>query len=108
MLIAGVQNASSGTTNEMTDTITATQQTVVIAGTVVDEAGEPVIGANISIGKNPEIIAVSDTNGFFSLKKNSRRRNHKGRIFRLRTRNGASHQGQADLSHRHEDRCIAT
>ncbi len=69
MLIAGVQNASSGTTNEMTDTITATQQTVVIAGTVVDEAGEPVIGANISIGKNPEIIAVSDTNGFFSLKK---------------------------------------
>lgn len=40
-----------------------------IAGTVVDEAGEPVIGANISIGKNPEIIAVSDTNGFFSLKK---------------------------------------
>lgn len=53
----------------MTDTITATQQTVVIAGTVVDEAGEPVIGANISIGKNPEIIAVSDTNGFFSLKK---------------------------------------
>lgn len=25
MLIAGVQNASSGTTNEMTDTITATQ-----------------------------------------------------------------------------------
>lgn len=69
MLIAGVQNASSGTTNEMTDTITATQQTVVIAGTVVDEAGEPVIGANIYIGKNPEIIAVSDTNGFFSLKK---------------------------------------
>lgn len=69
ILIAGVQNASSGTTNEMTDTITATQQTVVIAGTVVDEAGEPVIGANISIGKNPEIIAVSDTNGFFSLKK---------------------------------------
>ncbi|PWL58132.1 MAG: SusC/RagA family TonB-linked outer membrane protein [Bacteroidales bacterium] len=69
MLIAGVQNASSGTTNEMTDTITATQQTVVIAGTVVDEAGEAVIGANISIGKNPEIIAVSDTNGFFSLKK---------------------------------------
>lgn len=69
MLIAGVQNASSGTTNEMTDTITATQQTVVIAGTVVDEAGEPIIGANISIGKNPEIIAVSDTNGFFSLKK---------------------------------------
>lgn len=69
MLIAGVQNASSGTTNELTDTITATQQTVVIAGTVVDEAGEPVIGANISIGKNPEIIAVSDTNGFFSLKK---------------------------------------
>ena len=69
MLIAGAQNASSGTTNEMTDTITATQQTVVIAGTVVDEAGEPVIGANISIGKNPEIIAVSDTNGFFSLKK---------------------------------------
>lgn len=69
MLIAGVQNASSGTTNEMTDTITATQQTVVIAGTVVDEAGEPVIGANISIGKNPEIIAVSDTNVFFSLKK---------------------------------------
>lgn len=69
MLIAGVQNASSGTTNEMTDTIIATQQTVVIAGTVVDEAGEPVIGANISIGKNPEIIAVSDTNGFFSLKK---------------------------------------
>lgn len=69
MLIAGAQNASSGTTNEMTDTITATQQTVVIAGTVVDEAGEPIIGANISIGKNPEIIAVSDTNGFFSLKK---------------------------------------
>ena len=69
MLIAGVQNASSGTTNEMTDTITATQQTVVIAGTVVDEAGEPIIGANISIGKNTEIIAVSDTNGFFSLKK---------------------------------------
>lgn len=69
MLIAGVQNASSGTTNEMTDTITATQQTVVIAGTVVDEAGEPIIGANISIGKNLEIIAVSDTNGFFSLKK---------------------------------------
>ena len=69
ILIAGVQNASSGTTNEMTDTITATQQTVVIAGTVVDEAGEPVIGANISIGKNPEIIAVSDTSGFFSLKK---------------------------------------
>lgn len=69
MLIAGVQNASSGTTNEMTDTITATQPTVVIAGTVVDETGEPVIGANISIGKNPEIIAVSDTNGFFSLKK---------------------------------------
>ena len=51
MLIAGIAVAHA-------DTIT---------GTVTDDTGEAIIGANISLNDSTEVIAVSDSNGKFSI-----------------------------------------
>ncbi len=72
MLLTGVPAAFSGTVYESVDNDTVAATSVshqgMIAGTVVDEAGEPIIGASVSIGKSPETVAITDVNGFFSIK----------------------------------------
>ena len=69
MLLAGTPVAFSGTINETGDSVRteASANPAVVTGTVIDESGEPVIGANISLKGSNDIIAVSDSNGLFSI-----------------------------------------
>lgn len=69
MLLAGTPVAFSGTINESGDSVRteASANPAVVTGTVIDESGEPVIGANISLKGSNDIIAVSDSNGLFSI-----------------------------------------
>lgn len=69
MLLAGTPVAFSGTINESGDSVRteANANPAVVTGTVIDESGEPVIGANISLKGSNDIIAVSDSNGLFSI-----------------------------------------
>lgn len=69
MLLAGAPVAFSGTINETGDSVRteASANPAVVTGTVIDESGEPVIGANISLKGSNDIIAVSDSNGLFSI-----------------------------------------
>lgn len=70
MLLAGTPVAFSGTINESGDSVRteANANPAVVTGTVIDESGEPVIGANISLKGSNDIIAVSDSNGLFSIR----------------------------------------
>lgn len=69
LLLAGTPVAFSGTINETGDSVRteASANPAVVTGTVIDESGEPVIGANISLKGSNDIIAVSDSNGLFSI-----------------------------------------
>ncbi len=69
MLLAGTPVAFSGTINETGDSVRteASANPAVVTGTVIDESGEPVIGANISLKGSNDIIAISDSNGLFSI-----------------------------------------
>ena len=69
MLLAGAPVAFSGTINESGDSVRteASANPAVVTGTVIDESGEPVIGANISLKGSNDVIAVSDSNGLFSI-----------------------------------------
>lgn len=38
-----------------------------ITGVVMDESGQPIIGATVSVKSNPKLIAVTDADGQFSI-----------------------------------------
>ena len=44
------------------------QQTQTVTGTVVDDQGEPIIGATIAAANNPKNGTISDMDGKFSIK----------------------------------------
>lgn len=48
-------------------TTTANQQQIKVTGAVVDETGEPVIGANITLKNSPSVGTITDIDGNFTI-----------------------------------------
>ncbi len=66
-LVAGVINSFAQTDSLSADPVISINSNQVISGIVVDESGEPIIGASIKSKENPRNGTTSDINGNFTL-----------------------------------------